>query len=78
MLDDVERRAFLVDPARKHPRPIAVRALDVELDEGAGQGLNLPRRAGLARPEPNHYIADPDRLAGLQLELLRNTVALVE
>jgi hypothetical protein len=50
----------------------------VELDEGAGQLLHLPRRAGLAGAQPDHHVADPNRLPGLELEVARDAVALVE
>ena len=56
MLDDVERRRLLVEPAEKtrRKRPAVVRLLDVELDEGAGELLRLPgarssRRRAAAR-----------------------------
>ena len=58
VLDDVERRRFLVEPAREHPAPAFVRPLHVELDERAGQLLILPTarssrtRAG-ARSRPS-------------------------
>ena len=78
MLDHVERRAFLVDPARKHPFPIAVGALDVELDERAGHPLGLPRRGRIAGAKPDQSILGADRLAGLEREIADNAVALVE
>jgi hypothetical protein len=78
MLDDVERRSLLVEPARKDPVEAPVRISHVELDEGPGQPLNLPGRARLAGPQPNHDVADPFRLAGLHLEVPRDAVALVE
>jgi hypothetical protein len=78
MLDDVERRAFLIDPAREHPVPVLVGALDVDLDEGAGQFLQLPRRRRLAGAQANDDVLDPDRLAGLQGDVADDAVALVE
>jgi hypothetical protein len=78
MLDDVERRRLLVQPAREHPveRPLGIG--DVELDEGAGQLLDLPGRAGLAGAQPDDDVADPQRLAGLQRQIALDAVALVE
>jgi len=78
MLDDVERRRFLVKPAREHPLPAAVGALDVELDESAGQNLALPWGGGLAGAKPDDDIPDPDRLAGPQRNVADDSVALVE
>ena len=78
MLDDVERRRFLVEPAREDPLEAAVAIADVELDEGAGELLRLPRRGGLAGPEADHDVADAKRLAGLELDVARDAVALVE
>ena len=78
VLDDVERRRFLVEPARKDPAELAVRAAHVELDEGAGKLLDLPGRGGLAGAQPHDHVADPDRLAGPQRQVAREAVALVE
>jgi len=78
MLDHVERRTFLVDPARKHASPIAVSTLDVELDEGTGQPLGFPRRGRIARAKPDQRILGTDRLARLQREITDDAVALVE
>ena len=78
MLDDVERRAFLVHPARKYTFPIGVGAADIELDEGAGQPLGLPRRGRVAGAEANQRILGADRLARLQGKIANDPVALVE
>jgi hypothetical protein len=78
MLDDVERRAFLVQPTREYADPVAVRALDVELDERAGERVVVPRRTGLARAKPHHRVLDPDRLARLESQVADDPVALVE
>jgi hypothetical protein len=48
------------------------------LDERAGEPLRLPRGGGLAGAQPDDRVADPHRLAGLQGEVLREAVALVE
>ncbi len=78
MLDDVERRAFLIKPAGKNAAPAIVRLLDVELDERAGQPLILPWRAGLARPQANHRITHAKRLPRPQPNIADDAVALVE
>jgi hypothetical protein len=57
---------------------LALRIAHVELDEGAGQLLYLPGRAGLAGAQANHDVADPHRLAGLEREVAGEAVALVE
>ena len=78
MLDRVERRGFLVEPTREHPLPAAVGALHVELHEGAGQLLKLPRRRRLAGAQPHHGILDAHRLPRLQPDVAHDAVALVE
>jgi len=78
MLDDVERRAFLVQPPRKSAPRLAVGPDHVELDERTGQRVVLPRRAGLAGAEPDHRVADPDRLSRLERKVANDAVALVE
>jgi hypothetical protein len=78
MLDDVERRRLVVEPARKDPAELALRIPDVELDEGAGKLLRLPRRGGFASPQPNDHVAGPDGLPRLQGEVLLDPVALIE
>jgi hypothetical protein len=78
MLDDVQRRSLLVQPAGKDALPPALRIADVELDEGAGQGLHLPGRGRLAGSKPDDRIADPNRLAGLEGDRAGDAVALVQ
>ena len=78
MLDDVERRRLLVEPPRKDPVEGAFGIGDVELDEGAGQLLDFPRRRRLAGAQPHDDVADPLRLAGLQRQVALDAVALVE
>jgi len=78
MLDGVERRAFLVQPAREYPPPAAIALFDVQLDEGARQPLILPRRARLARAQPHHRVAHADRLPRTKPNIADDTVALVE
>jgi hypothetical protein len=78
VLDDVERRRFLVEPARKHPLPAPVGKLDVELHEGTRQGLVLPRCGGFAGSQADHRVADAHRLARPQRDVANDPVALVE
>jgi hypothetical protein len=78
VLDDVERGRLLVEPAGKDPAELAVGAAHVELDEGAGQLLDLPGLGGLAGAQPHDHVADPDRLAGAQRQVALQPVALVE
>ncbi|GAA4712856.1 hypothetical protein GCM10023325_05630 [Sphingomonas lutea] len=78
MLDRVERWRFLVQPARKDPLPITVGTLHVDLDEGAGQPLILPRRARLAGAQADDQVFPPDRLARPQGYRLGDPVAFVE
>jgi hypothetical protein len=78
VLDDVERRRFLVEPARKDPAPFLVRLLDVDLDERTGQLFFFPRRRRLARAQPNDHVLPAHRLAGMKRDRLHDAVALVE
>jgi hypothetical protein len=55
-----------------------LRVPDVELDEGAGQLLDLPGRGRLARAQPDNRIADSHRLPRLENQVARHAVALVE
>jgi hypothetical protein len=78
MLDDVERRTFLVEPSGEDPAPLVVGPLHVELHERAGQLLILPRRAGFAGAQADDGIADPHRLSRLQRDVADDPVAFVE
>lgn len=78
MLDDVERRRFLVDPARKDPLPVLAAALHVQLQERTGELFQLPWSSGLASAQPHDRIAHANRLAGLQHQVADDSVALVE
>ena len=78
MLDDVERRAFLVQPARKHPLPGPAGLFDVKLDEGPGEALIFPRCGRIAGAQAHHRIAEADRLARLHGDVADDPVALVE
>ncbi|KTT69671.1 hypothetical protein NS334_14265 [Sphingomonas endophytica] len=50
----------------------------VQLHEGAGQRFRLPRRGPFAGAQPDDRIVDPHRLSGLQRDVARDAVALVE
>jgi hypothetical protein len=78
MLDDVERRRLLPQPAREDAAPKALRIGDVDLDESPGQLLRLPRRGGLAGAQADDDIVDPHRLAGFELDIARLARAFVE
>jgi hypothetical protein len=78
VLDDVERRSFLVEPAREDALPAALRVAHVELHEGAGQRLHFPGGGRLAGSEPDDRVARPHRLTRLERYLPRNSIALVE
>jgi hypothetical protein len=57
---------------------LALRVAHVQLDEGSGQLLRLPRRGYFAGPEANDDVAGTNSLAGFQRQALRDAVALVE
>ncbi|KRC82651.1 hypothetical protein ASE13_10430 [Sphingomonas sp. Root241] len=78
MLDDVERRSLLVEPAREDPAPALVELLHVDLHEGAGELVGFPGRGLVAGAQSHDDVVDPRRLAGLELEFARDAVALVE
>jgi hypothetical protein len=78
VLDDVERRRFLVKPAGKNPVPALVGLLHVDLDERTGQLLLLPRCSRLARAQPHDDVLPAHRLARVQRDILDDAVALVE
>jgi hypothetical protein len=78
VLDDVERRRFLVEPAGENAAELPVGAAHVELDEGPGQLLGLPGRRRLAIAQPHDHVADTDGLAGPEREVALDAVALVE
>jgi hypothetical protein len=78
VLNGVERRRLLVEPAGEDPAELAVGAAHVELDESAGQLLDLPGRGRLAGAQPHDGVADPHRLAGPECQVALEAVALVE
>jgi hypothetical protein len=78
MLDDVERRRLLVEPAREYTAPLLVRLLNVDLDERAGQLLFFPWGRRLACAQAHEEILPARRLAGVKRDVLHDPVALVE
>ena len=58
--------------------PAPLRVADVELDEGAGKGLNLPGRRRLAGAKPDDRVPHPNRLARPQRDRPGDAVTLVE
>jgi len=78
VLNDVERRRFFVKPARENPVPALVRTPHINLHEGAGQLLFLPRRGRFAGAKADNDILPADRLAGTKSDVLDDPVALVE
>jgi hypothetical protein len=78
VLDDVERRRFAIDPARKDSPPLTVASLDVELEESSGQLLLLPRGGPLAGAKPHDRILEADRLSGPHRQVADDPVALVQ
>jgi hypothetical protein len=83
MLDDVERRRILEQPAGKDPQPLRRCARctalgDEHLHEGAGFGRRFPGRGPLAAGQPDDHIPHAARFARLYLDILREIVTLVE
>jgi hypothetical protein len=78
MLDHVERRRFLVEPARENPAPSPLRSSHEHFHERAGQLLLFPWRRGLAGAKLDDHVFPPRRLAGAEGDVLGDAVALVE
>jgi hypothetical protein len=78
VLDDVQRRRFLVEPAGESAVPAPIGLLHVELDERAGQLLVLPWSSRLAGAQPDDDVLPPHRLAGMKRDVLDDPVSLVE
>jgi hypothetical protein len=58
--------------------PFLVELEHIDLDKGAGKLVSFPGRGLVAGAQAHDHIADPHRLAGLQLELAGLAIALVE
>jgi hypothetical protein len=78
VLDDVERRGFLVEPAREYPLHDIVRPLHVDLHERAGQLFLFPRCRHLAGAQVHHEVPPPGRLSRAHGNIANDAVALVE
>jgi hypothetical protein len=78
VLDDVERRRFLVKPPGEDALPLLVGLLHVELNERSGQLLVFPRSGRFARAQPHDRVFPAHRLAGVKRDVLDDAVALVE
>jgi hypothetical protein len=78
MLDDIERRRFLIKPAGEDPIPLPVRPLDVDLNECPGELFLLPRRRCLARAQAHQQVLPSCRLARVKSDRLHDPVAFVE
>jgi hypothetical protein len=78
MFDDVERRTLLVQPSREDALPASPGLLDVQLHEGSGKALILPRSGRVAGTQANHRVAETDRLSRLERDVANDPVALVE
>jgi hypothetical protein len=79
MLHDVPVRAVPEQPAGEGPVPFLVTGfLHVQLDEGACFLRIFPRSGLLAGAQPHNGRTDAQRLPGLQGEIFRQTVALIE
>jgi len=78
MLDDVQRRRFLEQPARKDPPPLTIGTTDVRLHKCARKFLVFPGRCRLARTQADNDIAYLYRLAWPHRDVAPQAVTLVE
>ncbi len=78
MLNQVERRRFLIKPARKDAVPPPVGLLHIDLDKCAGQFLLFPWSGRLTRPKAHDHVLPSNRLARVKRDILDDAVALVE
>jgi hypothetical protein len=83
VLDNVERRRILVQPAGKHLVPCQCLIggspfLDKQLHECAHFGRPFPWQAALTSRQLDDDVADPARFAGLHHQILFKVVALVQ
>jgi hypothetical protein len=78
MLNHVEPRRLLVEPAGEDALDPVLRIQHIHLDESAGQPLVLPRGRRLAGAKPHDHVARAHGLAGAQLDVARDAVALVQ
>jgi hypothetical protein len=79
VFDDIEAGRFLEQPAGEHASVLRLPTFtDVDLHKGAGFLRQFPRRGALARGQADDHRANLAGFTGLQLDLLRDIVALVE
>jgi len=78
VLHHVQARPFLEQPAGEDAPPLRIGLANVHLHEGAGILLGFPGRGALAGAQADDHVADARRLAGLEVDVLRRAVALVE
>lgn len=78
MLDDVQRRRFLVDPSGKDALPAAFAVLDIKLQECSGQLVIFPWRGCFAGAQPNDRVPHAHRLPRPKDKIADNPVALVQ
>ena len=78
MLDDVERRRFLVQPARENAVPRLVGLQHIDLDERARELLFFPWSRRFAGPKPDDDVLPAHRLPRMKSHVLYQAVALVE
>ena len=78
MLDDVERRGFLVQPSGEDAVPPLVGLLHIYLNERTRQLLWLPGSRCFTCPKPDDHVLPASRLAGVQRDILDDAVTLVE
>jgi hypothetical protein len=78
VLDNIQRRAFFIQPAREKPPPDPIGLLDIDLDKRAGEFFLLPRRCVLTGAQPHNDVAQADRLPRFQRQFSRNAIAFVQ
>jgi hypothetical protein len=78
VLDHVERRRFLVQPAGEDAAPVLVSPLHIDLHERAGELFLLPRRGRFARAQSHDQVFPARRLPRVERDILHDAVALVE
>jgi len=78
VLDNVERRAFLVEPAGEGLAPDRLGFARDDLHERAGPFFRFPRVGFLAGAQAHDEITNAHRLTRLHHEITRQAVALVE
>jgi hypothetical protein len=78
MLNDIERRRFLIQPARKHLAPFVVGPTHDQLDKAARQLLAFPRLGLVTGFKADNRVADPHRLPWFHLKVARQTIAFIE